>query len=75
MSPIEFANYQRQLNAQRENLLKTTPKLSPKVILSDDLFDASINDIPFNIKPPVLPVVKPQIKEYKDPKVNPLFDL
>ena len=58
MTPIEFANYQKQLNINRVNKLNSVPKLSPKVILSDDLFDVSINDIPMNIKPPVLPVQK-----------------
>ena len=58
MTPIEFANYQKQLNVNRVNKLNSIPKLSPKVILSDDLFDVSINDIPMNIKPPVLPVQK-----------------
>ena len=60
MNTQTFKHYQKQLNVNRVNKLNSTPKVSPKVILSDDLFDASINDIPMNIKPPVLPVQKEQ---------------
>lgn len=60
MEQNTFKQYKRELNHRRENKLKSLPKLSPKVILSDDLFDVSINDIPMNIKPPVLPVQKEQ---------------
>ena len=51
-----FKQYQRELNHCRENELKTSPKLSPKVLLNNEDFDVSINDIPIQIKMPVLPV-------------------
>lgn len=73
MNQEEFKAYQRQLNAERENKLKHTPKLSPKVLLTDADFDISLNNIPFNIKPPVLPISVPQVKEHKNPKSSPLF--
>ena len=63
MAQEEFANYQRALNAQRVNHLKSTPKLSPKVLLNDEDFDVSINNIPMSIKPPVLPVQTEQTEK------------
>lgn len=58
-----FKQYQRELNHRRENVLKSSPKLSPKVLLNDEDFDVSINDIPMNIKPPVLPVQTEQTEK------------
>jgi hypothetical protein len=58
MTQEQFKQYQKQLNVNRVNKLNSVPKLSPKVLLGDKDFDVSINDIPMNIKPPVLPVQK-----------------
>ena len=56
MNTETFKQYQKQLNINRVNKLNSVPKLSPKVLFGDEDFDISINDIPMNIKPPVLPV-------------------
>lgn len=56
MTQEQFKQYQKQLNVNRVNKLNSVPKLSPKVLFGDKDFDVSINDIPMNIKPPVLPV-------------------
>ncbi len=64
MNREQFASYQRELNSRRENELKSSPKLSPKVLLNDEDFDVLIDDIPIEIKLPVLPVLpKPIQKE------------
>ena len=65
-----FKQYQKELNRRRENELKSSPKLSPKVILSDDLFDVSINDIPMNIKPPVLSVKPTPVQKEESNKTS-----
>lgn len=64
-----FKQYQRELNHRRENALKSSPKLSPKVLLNDEDFDVSINNIPILIKPPVLPTsVQTEQKEKQTSK-------
>ena len=70
-----FIQYQRELSRNREKFLKEKQKLSPKVLLNDEDFDASIGDIPMNIKPPVPPVLpKPVQKEtHKKQDSNPLW--
>ena len=73
MSPIEFANYQRQLNAQREQFINDRKKLAPKVLLGDDDFDASIGDIPLAISLPFQEMKKSQKHKTTNPKNNPLF--
>lgn len=60
MNTETFKQYQKQLNVNRVNKMYSVPKLSPKVLFGDKDFDVSINDIPMNIKPPVLPVQKEQ---------------
>ena len=55
MTPIEFANYQRRLNAIRLNELAKAGKIEPKALLLDEDFDVSINNIPIEIKIPTLP--------------------
>ena len=42
MNPIEFANYQRQLNAQRLNKINSMPKITSKVIISDNELTVSL---------------------------------
>jgi hypothetical protein len=56
MNREQFAKYQKELNSCRENELKSSPKLSPKVLLNDEDFEVTIDDIPIEIKLPVLPV-------------------
>ena len=70
-----FIQFHREYELlRRENELKSSPKLSPKVLLNDEDFDVSINDIPINIKPPVLPVLpKPVQRPKKNKDSNPLW--
>ncbi len=74
MNKETFKHYQKELNSRRENELKSSPKLSPKVLLNDEDFDTSLGDIPINIKPPVLPVLpKPVQRPKKNQDSNPLW--
>lgn len=74
MDKETFKRYQKELNSRRENELKSSPKLSPKVLLNDEDFDVSINDIPIEIKLPVLPVLpKPVQRPKKNKDSNPLW--
>lgn len=63
MTPIEFANYQRQLNAIRLNKLREMGKIEPTPLLLDDDFDASIEDMNINIVIPHLETPKPKVDE------------
>ncbi len=75
MNKETFTHYQRELNSRRENELKSSPKLSPKVLLNDDdLLDVSLGNIPIEIKPPVLPVLpKPVQRPKNNQDSNPLW--
>ena len=70
MNTETFKNYQRELNHHRENKLKSSPKLSPKVLLNDEDFDVSINNIPISIKPPVLPVKPTPVQNEQSNKTS-----
>ena len=68
MNTQTFKSYQKELNHHRENELKSSPKLSPKVLLNDEDFDVLIDNIPIEIKPPVLPVKPVPIQKQSKPK-------
>lgn len=52
-----FKQYHREFELQRrEKEIKSSPKLSPKILLNDEDFVVLIDDIPIEIKLPVLPV-------------------
>ena len=70
MNTQTFKQYQKELNHRRENELKSSPKLSPKVLLNDEDFDVTINDIPMNIKPPVLPVKPTPVQKKQTNKTS-----
>lgn len=73
MNTEEFKAYQKQLNAQREQFLDDRKKLSPKVLLGDDDFDASIGDIPLAISLPSQEMKNSQKHKTTNSKNNPLF--
>ncbi len=61
MNQDTFKSYQKELAKQREQFLANNKKLSPKVILSDDMFDTSIGDIPITITLPPQEMKKPVV--------------
>ncbi len=73
MNKSEFANYQRLLNAQRVNKIKSTPKLSPKVLLNDEDFDVSLGNIPITIPEPPQEMTSTKDNTATNQKENPLF--
>lgn len=73
MNQQEFKNYQKELARRREEFLAKNQKLSPKVILSDDMFDASIEDIPLAISLPPQEMKKPVVHNTTQPKSIRLF--
>ena len=73
MNQQEFKNYQKELARRREEFLAKNQKLSPKVILSDDMFDASIGDIPLAISLPLQEMKKPVVHNTTQPKSISLF--
>ena len=63
-----FTQYHREYELlQREKEIKSSPKLSPKVLLNDEYFDVLIDDIPIEIKLPVLPVKPVPIQKQSKP--------
>lgn len=63
-----FAQYHREFELQRrEKFLKERQKLSPKVLLNDEDFVVLIDDIPIEIKLPVLPVRTVPIQKQPKP--------
>ena len=73
MEQEEFKAYQRQLSKKQVDFLEDRKKLCPTIILGDDLFDASIGDIPIAITPPAVPVIKVKERVVINPKNKPLF--
>lgn len=68
-----FRAYQRELAKQRENFLKENQKLSPNVLLGDNDFDASIENIPLAIHFPPQEMPKEQIHKSTKSNSKPLF--
>lgn len=73
MNQDTFKAYQRNLAKQREQFLANNKKLSPKVILSDDMFDASIGDIPITITLPPQEMKKSVVHKATQSKSVELF--
>ncbi len=64
-----FTQFHREYELlQREKKIKSSPKLSPKVLLNDEYFDVLIDDIPIEIKLPVLPIRPVPIQKHPKPK-------
>ena len=63
-----FTQFHREYELQRrEKVFKEKQKLSPKVLLNDEDFEITIDDIPIKIKPPVLPVNPVPIQKQPKP--------
>ena len=64
-----FTQFHREYELlQREKEIKSSPKLSPKVLLNDEDFVIVIDDIPIEIKLPALPVNPTPIQKQSKPK-------
>jgi hypothetical protein len=68
-----FKAYQRELAKHRENFLKENQKLSPNILLGDNDFDASIENIPLAISLPPQEMPKEQIHKSTKSNSKPLF--
>lgn len=73
MDPEEFKAYQKILSKKQVEFLEERKKLCPKVILSDDLFDASIGDIPIALSNPPQEMKKPVVHKATQSKSVELF--
>jgi len=73
MNKEEFKRYQTKLNHRRENELKSTPKLAPTVLLGDEDFDLTLEDISLTVSLPHLETSKPETCVSNQQTSNALF--